>query len=136
MKRLGLFITRNKEIIVYLLVGVATTAINYTVYFLLFNIAFFSAVTSNIIAWIIAVVFAFVSNKLFVFCDQDWSVRKVFDEAVAFLECRIASGALETAIIFVATNFIDLNGNVVKVFTGILVIILNYIGSKLLVFRK
>lgn len=133
MRRL---IREYSEVLTYLLFGVLTTAVNYLVYLPCYNLLHLSAGVSNIIAWVIAVAFAFVTNKPFVFKSHDWSAKTVLPELAKFVSCRIASGVLETAILFVTVDIWLWDGNWIKVVTSILVVILNYVGSKLLVFRK
>ena len=120
----------------YLVFGGLTTAVNYAVYFPLYNLLSVSATASNVIAWVFAVAFAFITNKIYVFNSRDWTIKNILAELSGFLGCRIGSGALETGVIFVATNYLDLNGNMIKIFTGISVVILNYFGSKLFIFNK
>jgi len=129
-------IREYSEVLTYLLFGVLTTAVNYLVYLPCYNLLHLSAGVSNIIAWVIAVAFAFVTNKPFVFKSHDWSAKTVLPELAKFVSCRIASGVLETAILFVTVDIWLWDGNWIKVVTSILVVILNYVGSKLLVFRK
>ena len=133
MRRL---IREYSEVLTYLLFGVLATAVNYLVYLPCYNLLHLSAGVSNIIAWVIAVAFAFVTNKPFVFKSHDWSAKTVLPELAKFVSCRIASGVLETAILFVTVDIWLWDGNWIKVVTSILVVILNYVGSKLLVFRK
>ncbi len=129
-------IREYSEVLTYLLFGVLATAVNYLVYLPCYNLLHLSAGVSNIIAWVIAVAFAFVTNKPFVFKSHDWSAKTVLPELAKFVSCRIASGVLETAILFVTVDIWLWDGNWIKVVTSILVVILNYVGSKLLVFRK
>jgi putative flippase GtrA len=124
------------DILTYLFFGVLTTVVNYLVYLPCYNLLGWSAGLSNIVAWVVAVVFAFVTNKPFVFKSHDWSWNVVWPELCKFLGCRIGSGVLETAILMVAVDWLQWNGNVWKLITAVLVIILNYIGSKFLVFKK
>ena len=88
------------------------------------------------IAWVAAVIFAFLTNKPFVFKSHDWSPKVLIPELAGFLGCRIGSGVLETVLIFVTVDWLGWNGNWMKLFTSVLVVVLNYVGSKLLVFRK
>ena len=124
------------DIVTYLFFGVLTTAVNYLVYIPLYDYAHFSATVSNAIAWAVAVAFAFLTNKPFVFKSNDWSAKVVLPELWKFTACRIGSGLAETAIIFVFVDWLGLNGNVLKLLTSVLVVVLNYVASKLLVFRK
>ena len=124
------------DVLAYLIFGVLTTVVNYVVYLPLYNGAGLSATVSNAIAWVVAVAFAFLTNKPFVFKSHDWSAKTVFPELGKFLGCRIGSGLMETGIIFVAVDLLHWDGNIMKLVTSVLVIILNYVGSKLLVFKK
>lgn len=135
-KRLLGLIKAHWDIISYLVFGVLTTLVNYAVYLPLYNLCAFSATASNVIAWVIAVAFAFITNKPFVFHSHDWSAGVMLPELARFLGCRIGSGAAETVILFTAVDLLAWNGNLWKLITSILVVILNYVGSKLLVFKK
>ena len=126
---------RYRDIFLYLFFGGMTTAVNYAVYLPCYNLLGWSGASSNIVAWIAAVIFAFVTNKPFVFGSHDWSPKVLWPELTKFVGCRVGSGLLETAIIFVAVDCLDGNGNIWKLITAVLVIILNYIGSKFLVFK-
>lgn len=124
------------DILSYLFFGVLTTAVNYLVYLPCYNLLALSAAVSNVIAWGVSVAFAFVTNKPFVFRSHDWSAEVVWPELTKFVGTRLGSGALETAIIFLTVDLLEWNGNWVKLAVSVLVVILNYLGSKLLVFRK
>lgn len=124
------------DIISYLFFGVCTTVVNYIIYLPCYNLLGMSATVSNVIAWVVAVAFAFLTNKPFVFRSHDWSAQTVIPELTKFIGCRIGSGAMETVILFLAVDLMGWNGNIWKLLTQVLVVILNYIGSKLLVFRK
>lgn len=127
---------KYKDILAYLVFGVLTTIVNYLVYFPCYNWLGWSAGLSNVLAWVFAVGFAFLTNKPFVFKSYDWSWKTVWPELSKFLGCRIGSGVLETLILFLCVDFLGWNGNVWKLITAVLVIVLNYIGSKFLVFKK
>ena len=133
LKRL---IVKYWDILTYLFFGGLTTLVNYLVYLPCYNLLGFSASVSNVIAWAAAVLFAFLTNKPFVFKSHDWSAQTVLPELAKFVSCRIGSGVLETVIIFVTVDWLGWNGNWMKLATSVLVVILNYFASKLLVFRK
>ena len=124
------------EIFSYLVFGVMTTVVNYLVYLPLYNLLGMSASLSNAIAWVVAVAFAYLTNKPFVFKSHDWSMKTVVPELTKFVGCRIGSGALETLILLLTVDILGWNGNVWKLVTSVLVVVLNYIGSKMLVFKK
>lgn len=127
---------KHRDILLYLIFGVLTTLVNYAAYIPLYNWAGFSAACANGVAWVAAVAFAFLTNKPLVFQSHDWSSKTVLPELAKFIGCRIGSGLAETAILFVTVDLVHWNGNLWKLLTSILVVILNYAASKLLVFRK
>ena len=129
-------VKKHRDIVSYLFFGVLTTVVNYIVYLPCYNLLSFSAAISNMIAWIAAVAFAYLTNKPFVFCSHDWSAKTVIPELTKFVGARIASGVLETGIIFLTVDLLCWNGNVMKLVTSVLVVIINYVASKLLVFRN
>ena len=131
-----MLIRKHYDILAYLFFGVLTTAVNYIVYLPCYNLLHISAAASNVIAWVVAVAFAYLTNKPFVFKSHDWSKKTVVPELTKFVGSRILSGALETGIIFLTVDLLLWNGNVMKLITSVLVVILNYIASKLLVFKK
>lgn len=136
MEKIWSLVKTHWDMVVYLIFGVLTTVVNYLVYLPLYNLAGLSAAVSNVIAWAAAVAFAYLTNKPFVFRSHDWSMGTVLPELGKFVSCRLASGAMETAIIFLTVDLMLWNGNIWKLFTQILVVIFNYFASKLLVFRK
>lgn len=131
-----MLIRKYYDILAYLVFGVLTTVVNYIVYLPCYNLLHLSAAVSNVIAWVAAVAFAYLTNKPFVFKSYDWSARTVVPELTKFVGSRVVSGALETVIIFVTVDLLLWNGNVMKLVTSVLVVILNYVASKLLVFKK
>ena len=124
------------DVISYLFFGVLTTLVNFLVYFPLYNWLNLSGLLSNVIAWIVAVAFAFVTNKPFVFKSYDWSASVVWPELTKLIGCRLASGLLETVAIWLFVDQLAKNGNWVKIIVSVLVVILNYIFSKCIVFIK
>ena len=130
------FIRKHYDVLAYLFFGGLTTVVNYLVYLPCYNLLHFSGAVSNAIAWVAAVAFAFLTNKPFVFKSHDWSAKVVLPELGKFLGCRVGSGVLETAIIFVFVDLLQWDGNLMKLATSVLVVVLNYFGSKFLVFKK
>ena len=136
MNKIEKLIKSHWDVITYLIFGVLTTLVNYIVYLPCLYVLNLSAAVSNVIAWIVAVAFAYLTNKPFVFGSHDWSMKTVGPELVKFLSCRIGSGVLETLILMVTVDLLGWNGFWWKLFTQVLVVVLNYIGSKLLVLKK
>ena len=123
------------DIISYLFFGVLTTVVNYLIYLPCLNLLHLSAAVSNCIAWVVAVLFAYVTNKPFVFESHDWTWKVVAPEFAKFVGTRVASWLVETGILFLTVDVLHWNGIVWKLVTSVLVVVLNYVGSKLLVFR-
>ena len=136
LTKLKTMITAHYDLVIYLVFGALTTAVNYMVYLPCYTLLNFSATVSNVIAWVAAVAFAYLTNKPFVFKSHDWSAKTVFPELARFLGCRIGSGAAETWILFLTVDILGWNGNLWKLATSFLVVLLNYVGSKLFVFKK
>ena len=130
------FLRKYWDILSYLFFGVLTTLVNYAVYLPLYNLCQFSATVSNAIAWVVAVAFAYLTNKPFVFKSFDWSMKTVVPELTKFVGCRIGSGAMETLILLLTVDILGWNGNIWKLFTSVLVVVLNYVASKLFIFKK
>jgi putative flippase GtrA len=136
MKKLRALFERYYDIISYLFFGGLTTVVNYLVYLPCYNWWGLSSSVSNMIAWVAAVAFAFLTNKPFVFKSHDWSAKVVWPELTKFVGCRIGTGVLETLFLLVTVDILHWNGNWMKLIISVLVVILNYFGSKILVFTK
>lgn len=135
-QKLKELINQYYDILAYLFFGVLTTVVNYVVYLPCYNLFRLSGTVSNVIAWAVSVAFAFLTNKPFVFKSHDWSVKTVVPELGKFVSCRVGSGLIETGVLFLTVDLLYGNGNIWKILTSVLVVVLNYVGSKLLVFRN
>lgn len=129
-------IVKYMDMLLYLVFGVLTTLVNYAVYLPCLRILGMPAAAANTISWLVSVAFAFLTNKPFVFKSHDWALETVIPELLKFMGTRIASGLLETGILFVTVDLLGMNGVVWKIVTSVLVVVANYVGSKLLVFRS
>ena len=136
MKKIRALIEKYYDVLAYLFFGGLTTVVNYLVYLPCYNWWGISATISNMIAWVFAVAFAFLTNKPFVFKSHDWSAKTLWPELTKFVGCRLGSGVLETALIWLTVDMLHWNGNWMKLITSVLVIVANYFGSKFLVFVK
>ena len=134
-KRLCDLYGRYRDVIVYLIFGVLTTLVNYIVFFPC-SFSGLSAAVSNSIAWVVSVLFAYLTNKPFVFRSSDWSMTTVLPEAAKFFGCRIGSWAVESGILLVTVDLLHWSSVFWKIVTSVLVVVMNYVASKLLVFRK
>ena len=136
LEKLKSLLEKYWDVVSYLFFGVLTTVVNYLVYLPVYNFCHLSAAVSNMIAWVAAVIFAYLTNKPFVFRSHDWSAKTVIPELTKFVSCRVASGVAETLILLVTVDVLNWNDTIWKLITSVLVVVLNYIGSKLVVFRN
>lgn len=136
MAKIRELIGKYWDVLSYLFFGGLTTLVNFLVYFPVHYWLGLSASVSNAVAWVVAVTFAFLTNKPFVFRSHDWSMKTVLPELGKFVGCRVASGVAETLILLVCVDILGWNGVIWKVISSIFVIVANYFGSKFLVFKK
>lgn len=136
IEKMNNLILKYYDLLAYLFFGALTTVVNYLIYLPCLNVLHFSAAASNVIAWVGAVAFAYLTNKPFVFKSHDWSAKTVLPELTKFVSCRVGSGLAETLILLVAVDWLHGNGNIWKLITSVLVVVLNYVASKLFVFKK
>ena len=136
IQKIRALVVKYWDIVSYLFFGVCTTIVNYIIYIPCYNFLGMSATVSNMIAWVIAVAFAYLTNKPFVFKSNDWSAKTVIPELTKFVGCRVGSGVTETIVLFFAVDLLGWNGNIWKLVTQVMVTVMNYVASKLLVFRK
>lgn len=129
-------IQKHQGLIAFAIFGLLTTAINYAVYLPCYNVLGWSSALSNVVAWAASVAFAFVTNKPFVFHSHDWSAKVVWREAARFVGCRLGSGFLETIALLIMVDYFSLDGNWMKIIIAAAIVTINYIGSKMLVFRN
>lgn len=123
-----------REGIAYLIFGVLTTVIDYVISNGLFYLAHMASVPSQTIGWIAAVVFAFVTNKWWVFKSYTLAPREVWREFVSFTLCRVATFLINLAAIFIMVDILDMEFFICKLLISVVVVILNYVFSKLLIF--
>lgn len=133
---------KYKEVILYLCFGVATTAVNFVIYSLLVELLGCNMTLSNTIAWFGAVVFAFVTNKLFVFESKRWTIGLLCKEVLAFFGARVLSGVIEIVLpeqlvnLGLDAELFGVRGLVAKAVVSVVVIVLNYVFSKWFIFKN
>ena len=129
-------ITKYKQIIVYGICGLITTLINIVSFYICRTILGIELIPSNTIAWILAFIFAFFSNKIWVFGSKKWEGKEVIGEMVGFLIARLATLLLDMVLIVVLVDFLHWNELFSKVLISAIVIVTNFLASKMVVFRK
>jgi putative flippase GtrA len=127
---------KHREILLYLIFGGATTLVNFIFYAVASFGLGLSAWLSSIIAWVFAVSFAFVTNKIYVFESKTKDKIGLAREFSLFIGARIASGAINTALMYIFVDILAFNELVMFALCQIFVIVFNYVASKWLIFRK
>lgn len=138
---------KYKEIIMYLIMGVATTVVSWISFAILTKIILIDSevirvTIANVLSWIISVLFAYVTNKIWVFNSRSWEFKFVIKELIKFVSARLLTGFLEWfGVPFLVTIGLDykplgIDGGLSKIVISVLVIILNYVFSKLIIFKN
>lgn len=122
------------EVIAYAFFGVCTTIVNILVFHVCTQVIGLFYMLSNVIAWVISVSFAFVTNKKYVFGSEDRSKETWFKEATKFFEARIMTGLLDMVLMYVLISLLTVEQNISKIIVNIIVIVANYIFSRFWIF--
>lgn len=135
MKWLKKIFTKDQEIFKYILFGVLTTVVNIAVFFLFDTVLNFSYIIANAISIIAAILFAFFTNKKYVFKVKSQSWKLAFKEFYLFIGLRSVSGLFDMLSMWMLVDFMNLDTNLSKILTQFIIVVLNYIFSKLYIFR-
>lgn len=130
------FFIKYKHIIYYLIFGALTTLVSFGTYWLCYDILHIPNLISNVISWIAAVTVSFITSKIWVFASKTWTVKIVIPEIIRFAGVRVFTLILEEIIMGITVDLLHYNGLLMKLISGIVVVILNYIFSRIWVFRK
>lgn len=127
---------KYKELILYVLFGGGTTLVNIIGYYICAYPLAMSTVLSTVLAWILSVAFAYITNRIYVFESKSKGFLAIVEEVFAFVGCRLLTGFVDIAIMYVFVDILIFNDLIVKIISNVLVIILNYIASKLWIFKN
>lgn len=136
LDRLVGIVKGHRELILYLFFGVCTTLINTVCYRLFCDRLGIGNIASTVLAWLAAVIFAFVTNRSCVFNSKHSGFSALFREAASFFGCRLLTGVLDIGIMAFAVDLMHWNGTVWKLISNVIVTVINYVASKLWIFRK
>ena len=125
---------RYQELIAYLVFGVLSTVVNFAIYFPLLRVI--SYLAANALAWIGAVAFAYVVNKAFVFEDRHSDLRSILVQLGSFVTARQLSLAMEEGMLLLFVEVLHCSEKLTKLAAQVLVVLFNYVASKLVIFRK
>lgn len=129
-------IQKHREVLGYLFFGVATTLVNMGVFFICNNALHIEYLVSNTISWFVSVLFAFVTNKYFVFESKHENKAAFFKEMFLFYWYRILSFIIDMGMMILLIEYIHINDFWAKIVTQVVVVVLNYFFSKLFIFKK
>jgi len=128
--------TKYLEIILYVFFGGCTTLVNIVVYQVCAKGLGMGTLLANGLAWVLSVAFAYVTNRVWVFHSKEKTARGILREAGSFVGARVFTGLLDEGIMYLFIDVVGWPGLPVKIASNILVIVLNYVFSKLLIFKK
>ncbi len=127
---------KYKNVILYIVFGIATTLTNVIAYALCTQLLHLDVILSTCISWFIAVLFAYVTNKKWVFESDAYKKKDILKEISSFFACRLLTGLLDVFIMYVFVERLHFNDMIIKILSNFLVIVINYIASKLIIFNK
>ncbi len=150
MKKIKQLIIKYKELITYAIFGVCTTLVNLAVFFVSNAILGEELyLVSNIVAWVTAVIFAYITNKIWVFESKSWKSKVLLKEIPSFFAARVFSFVVEEVGLFVLVDLLkmkeyslnvlsfEISGEMIsKVILAVIVVVLNYVFSKVFIFKK
>lgn len=136
MKLLKSLFLKYRELILYVFFGGLTTLVNWAGYWLLADVFHVPYLWATAIAQILSILFAYVTNRIWVFESKAKGFSAVFWEMVRFFGCRAASFVLDLLCMRIGVGGLHVNDMVMKLLSNVIVVIVNYVFSKLIVFRK
>lgn len=136
MNTLLKLLIKYRPVIAYIFFGVCTTGVNVFSYYICYKQFGLPNIQATIVAWVVAVFFAFVTNKLFVFDSKSLSWHILIWELSTFYACRMLTGVFDLVVMYTAVDVLNLNPPLWKAFSDLIAIIFNFIASKFLVFIK
>ena len=136
LKKLADEYRSHLQVMRYLIFGVLTTIINIIIYSICFYLLKINNLTSNVIAWILAVIFAYITNRKYVFDSKANTNKDIIKEIARFFASRLITLGVDELIMYVTVDNWSWNALLMKILSNIIVIILNFVFSKLIVFKK
>lgn len=127
---------KYQELINYIIFGVATTVVNYAVFAFFIKVIPINYQIANFIGWVISVLFAYITNKLYVFNSKSWEKNILFKEISSFFTARVVSYFVEVIILFIGINLLSGDKLIVKLIDNIIIVIINYVFSKMIIFKN
>jgi putative flippase GtrA len=120
----------------YLIFGVLTTLVNIGTYTISTRVFHIDVYSSNIIAWLVSILFAYLTNRKYVFNSKAKSIKEISKEIFSFYICRVATFLVDMMIMYLMIDIMEIDDLISKIVVNVVVVVLNYIFSKLIIFRK
>jgi len=136
IKKFKPFYEKRRDIVLYIFFGGLTTVVSFFTFWLFADGFSLDVFIANTISWVLAVAFAFFTNRIWVFEAPTTNKKDFLVQLILFYGGRLLSFAFEMAVLFIFIKQLGLNKLIVKLLATIIVLILNYIISKVIVFRK
>lgn len=142
MEKIKAIYNENKELVLYIIFGLGTTIINWGSYTIFLKIVTQSIMGANLFSWCCATVFAFLTNKLYVFESDEFTVNVLIRELLLFVSTRIGTGIMEMALVPFLVNLgfrqglWGVEGLYAKISVSLFVVLVNYVVSKKMIFKK
>lgn len=125
-----------REMIMYIIMGIFTTAVNISSFYILVEILDTDYKTATVIAWILSVLFAYITNKIYVFQQKTSDMRSLMRELTAFFSVRLLSLGIDLGMMILLVSQFHSNETLAKILDNVVIVVVNYIASKWLVFKK
>ncbi|MGM0860459.1 GtrA family protein [Bacillus atrophaeus] len=120
----------------YIIMGIFTTAVNISSFYILVEILDTDYKTATVIAWIFSVLFAYITNKIYVFQQKTSDMRSLLRELTAFFSVRLLSLGIDLGMMILLVSQFHTNETLAKILDNVVIVVVNYIASKWLVFKK
>ncbi len=127
---------RHTGVVLYLVFGGLTTLVNIVAYWACSRVLELETITGTVIAWVLAVLFAYLTNRTWVFGSYAHGIGQILLEAFAFFSCRLTTGLADLGMMWLFVVVLEFNDLAIKVIANVMVIVMNYLASKFIIFRK
>ena len=135
MDKVKILFGKYKDIIPYVFWGICTTIVNVIVYWMCSHLIFLPVMVSTIVAWTVAVLFAYLTNRKWVFYSEAKDWKAILKEIISFFLCRLVTGIVDWFFMFMFVDVLSLNDMLIKITANVVVVILNYVASKMFIFK-
>lgn len=136
MEKIKELYLKYKSYINYVIFGVGTTIVSLVTFFIFNKLLNFNELIANVFSWIFAVLFAYITNKKYVFESSATTKEEIIKEAVAFYGARLITLGIEELVLLIGSTILNFDPMIVKLAAQVIVVIANYVFSKLFVFKK